>query len=185
MPDRRIVKELRNLEPGNLSTRTLSYLALFVAFTAVATYLHVPGPSQSYFNLGEVAIYFIALVFGPRAAGIAGAAGSALMDMILGYYIWAPFTFIIKGVEGYVVGRFGSTDSWVKSIVAVLIGGHIMIAGYAITKGFLISWAAIIPELGIDYAQMLIGAVIAIPFAHNINKFIGSDSDENRKDSKK
>src|SRR6056297_4201811 len=102
-----IQEHLKKMELGKLDTRSLSFLALFIAFTAVATYLHIPGPSSSYFNLGEVAIYTIALTFGAKAGGIAGAAGSALMDIILGYSIWAPFTFLIKGLEGWMVGKIG------------------------------------------------------------------------------
>ena len=79
-----IQQKLKNLDFKNMDTRIISFLALFIAFTAVATYLHIPGPSSSYFNLGEVAIYTIALTFGPKAGGIAGGVGSALMDLILG-----------------------------------------------------------------------------------------------------
>ncbi|MFW6381641.1 MAG: ECF transporter S component, partial [Bacillota bacterium] len=97
MEQRNIREELQDFKLKELSARVLAYLALFIALVAVATYLHIPGPSSSYFNMGEVAIYIIALTFGARAGGIAGAAGSALVDILLGYSIWAPFTFIIKG----------------------------------------------------------------------------------------
>ena len=46
----------------------------------------------------------IALVFGWRIGGIAGGVGSALADALGGYFIWAPWTLIIKGIEGILVG---------------------------------------------------------------------------------
>jgi len=76
----------------------------------VATYLHLPGPSSSYFNLGEVAIYIIAISFGKKAGGISAAFGSALMDILLAYSIWAPFTFIIKGAEAWIVGSIANNN---------------------------------------------------------------------------
>lgn len=169
-----IQQHLKKINLQNLDPRTLSFLALFIAFTAVATYLHIPGPSSSYFNLGEVAIYTIALTFGAKAGGIAGGIGSAMIDLILGYSIWAPFTFVIKGIEGLVVGKIASSDGETKmdkKIFAIIVGGNLMILGYALVKGFLLSWAVVLPEIGIDFAQMLIGGVIAVPLSHHIDNY--------------
>nr|AGF93499.1 integral membrane protein [uncultured organism] len=158
----------------DFDARILSFLALFIAFTSVATYLHIPGPSSSYFNLGEVAIYIIALTFGARAGAVAGGLGSALVDVLLGYSIWAPFTLIIKGLEGYVVGKIAREGSWKFNIAAIVTGGNIMVLGYALTKGFLISWPAVLPEIGIDYGQMLIGGAVALPISYQLNNYFAS-----------
>jgi uncharacterized membrane protein len=170
-----IQDHLKKNKLSNLDTRSLSFLALFIAFTAVATYLHIPGPSSSYFNLGEVAIYTIALTFGAKAGGIAGGVGSALMDIILGYSIWAPFTFVIKGLEGLLVGKISSQNEkkFDRKIFAIIVGGNVMILGYAIAKAFLLSWAVVLPEIGIDFAQMLIGGVLAIPLSHHLDNYFG------------
>ena len=172
--NKNIQEHLKSLKLQDLDTRSLSFLALFIAFTAVATYLHIPGPSSSYFNLGEVAIYTIALTFGAKAGGIAGGVGSALIDIILGYSIWAPFTFVIKGIEGLIVGKIASQNKnkkFDRKIFAIILGGNFMILGYALAKAFLLSWAVVLPEIGIDFAQMLIGGVIAIPLSHHIDNY--------------
>lgn len=166
-----IKETLKKFNLKEARAQVLSYLALFIAFTAVATYIHIPGPSSSYFNLGEVAIYIIALTFGARAGLIAGGIGSALMDILLGYSIWAPFTLIVKGLEGWLVGKLAREGNWNQNILAIIAGGNVMVIGYAITKGFLISWAAVLPEIGIDYGQMMIGGVIAIPIARQLNNY--------------
>ena len=77
--------------------------SLFIALVTTVTYFGFPMPF-GYINLGDAIIFSIALVFGPVAGFISGAVGSALADIILGYAIWAPFTFVIKGLEGYLVG---------------------------------------------------------------------------------
>ena len=174
MYHKNIKEVMREFNFSDAGARLISYLALFTAFIAVGTYLHIPGPSSSYFNLGEVAIYIIALTFGSRAGGLTGAVGSSLMDVLLGYSIWAPFTFVIKGLEGWVVGKISKEGSWPHNILAVVAGGNIMVIGYAFTKGILISWAAVLPEVGIDYAQMLIGGVIALPISFQINKYLNN-----------
>ena len=171
-----IQKHLKNVKLNNLDTRSLSFLALFIAFVAVATYLHIPGPSSSYFNLGEVAIYTIALTFGAKAGGITGGIGSSMIDIILGYSIWAPFTFVIKGLEGYIVGKIVNQDENKKvdrKIFAIIVGGNVMILGYALAKAFLLSWAVVLPEIGMDFAQMLIGGVLAIPLSHHLDNYFG------------
>lgn len=169
-----IQEHLQKMKLSRLDTRSISFLALFIAFTSVATYLHIPGPSSSYFNLGEVAIYTIALTFGAKAGGIAGGVGSALIDVILGYSIWAPFTFLIKGLEGLLVGKIanrGQEKKIDRKIFSIIVGGNIMILGYALTKGFLLSWAVVLPEIGIDFAQMLIGGILAIPLSHHLDNY--------------
>lgn len=169
-----IQEHLKKLKLKQLDTRSLSFLALFIAFTAVATYLHIPGPSTSYFNLGEVAIYTISLTFGAKAGWIAGGIGSAMIDLILGYSIWAPFTLVIKGLEGFLVGKIANQNSEQKmdrKIFAIIVGGNIMILGYALAKAFLLSWAVVLPEIGIDFAQMLIGGVLAIPLSHHLDNY--------------
>ncbi|MGM0420042.1 MAG: ECF transporter S component [Bacillota bacterium] len=169
MRDTNLLSTLQDFNYKEDPARIIAYQALMIAFVSLATFLYFPGPSSSYFNLGEVAIYMIALSFGGKVGGIAGAFGSAITDVLLGYSIWAPFTFVIKGLEGYVVGRIAGGKRDIKtSIIAIILGGHIMIVGYAITKGILISPAAVLPEIFIDYGQMIIGGIAAIPLSRRI-----------------
>ncbi|MFP4015978.1 MAG: ECF transporter S component [Halanaerobiales bacterium] len=166
-----IKKELHNLQINNLSVRSLSYLALFIAAVALATFIKVPGLNTSYYNLGEVFIFTIAIVFGRKAGAISGAIGAALMDLLL-FPVWAPFTLIIKGLEGWVVGKIAEGGSLTSKIIAVVIGGHIMIVGYALTTWYLYDWPSVLPEIGGNYGQAAVGALIAIPLAGQINKIL-------------
>jgi uncharacterized membrane protein len=81
--------------------------SISIALVAVATLaiqVYIPA-TRGYFNIGEVMVYTIALLFGPRIGCIAGGLGSALADIISGYSFYAPVTLIAKGLEGYLVGR--------------------------------------------------------------------------------
>ena len=67
--------------------------------------IRIPVPrTGGYINLGGSAIYVSALLFGPTYGLVVGGIGSALADFIGGYAVFAPFTLIIKGIEGLVVG---------------------------------------------------------------------------------
>ena len=46
----------------------------------------------------------MAILFGKKTGAIAGGVGMGLFDLLSGWTAWAPFTFIIVGIMGYVVG---------------------------------------------------------------------------------
>ncbi|MFW5981134.1 MAG: ECF transporter S component [bacterium] len=166
-----IKKELRQLKINKLSVRHLAYLSLFIALVALATYfIRIPGLNTSYYNLGELVIFTLALVFGAKAGLLAGALGSALVDLVVAP-VWAPFTFLIKGFEGWVVGKIGQEGKLSKNILAVIIGGHVMIVGYALAVWLLYDWPAVLPEIAGNYGQAGVGAIVAVPLARQINKY--------------
>lgn len=87
-----------------------------------------------YFNLGDAVVMSTAILFGSKTGLVAGAFGSALSDALTpGYLAFAPITFIVKGMEGYVVGLIansGSEKNNTIKIAAVAAGACVMIAGY-------------------------------------------------------
>jgi uncharacterized membrane protein len=118
----------------------LTFTALFAAIIMLATMIYIPlGSGGGYLNPGDSMIYAAAWFLGPLAAA-AGAIGSALADVILGYAIYAPGTFIIKGLMGLVVGliikRRG--QSFATKIVAMAAGALIMAAGYFVYEYFIL-----------------------------------------------
>ncbi len=134
---------------------TIAITATFTALTFVATLISFSLPlSHGYFNLGEVVVYIAALSFGPWVGAFAGGIGSMLSDMTLGYPQWAPWTFIIKGIEGLVVGflyaRLKRSKPSLepispKNIVSLLIFGFlssasIIIFGVAFFADGLVFW---------------------------------------------
>ena len=115
--------------------------AMYTVITFLATILFtVETPATGgYFNLGEAAIYTIAVVSpSPLMAAIASGLGPAMADLVLGYWYFAPATLAIKFVEGYTVA---SLVGWLRRRptsqglgVAVLAGG-VLIAGIVAYRG--------------------------------------------------
>ena len=93
-----------------VTVRSLTVSALMIALMTLATMIiRIPNPAtQGYINLGDAMLMTIALVFGWRIGGIAGGVGSALADALGGYFIWAPWTLVIKGIEGILVGTIAA-----------------------------------------------------------------------------
>ena len=166
-----LISDLKNFSLKNLHSRLIAFLSLFIAFTAIATYIRIPGVHAQYYNLGEAAIYTLALVFGSKVGAVAGAAGSAIVDIIVAP-IWAPFTFIIKGLEGWIVGKVSQKNNFKKNIIAIIIGGHIMIIGYFLSVWLLYDWPAALMEIAGNYGQAFVGGLIALPLSKQIQKYL-------------
>jgi len=64
--------------------------------------------TEGYINIGDAIIIAGALLGGARAGALAGGIGSALADLYGGYSHWAPFTLVIKGLEGMLIGGLGA-----------------------------------------------------------------------------
>ncbi len=144
-----------------MRTREMVAAAIFIALTAVVTrYTAIPIPAtRGFFNLGEVAIYVAAIVYGPVVGMLAGGIGSALADIWAQAPYYAPFTLVIKGIEGYVVGRLaGSTVS--SRLRAALVGGALMVSGYFLSQTLFAGTLGIAPSSG----TAVTAALAEVPF---------------------
>lgn len=144
---------------------TIAMGAVFAAATWIGTmFVAIPfGPG--FLNFGEIVIYTAAFLFGGIVGAIAGGIGAAAADVLLGFAFFAPITFIVKGLEGFVVGQLAGESVQSKAI-AVAIGAPIMIVGYFLAVAYLEGIpVAIARELPIDILQAVVGFAIATPLA--------------------
>ncbi len=165
--------------PETSRTYLIARMALFVALTTVATLvIRIPIPAtKGYFNLGDSLIFTSALLFGANMGAVAGGLGSALADILGGYSYWAPLTLVIKGIEGYVVGRIargGGTTREFRitslTILGVLTGGICMVLGYFISEIILYGLGAALAELIPNVFQAVGGLAIALPLTIALRK---------------
>ncbi|MHA1596508.1 MAG: ECF transporter S component [Candidatus Asgardarchaeia archaeon] len=118
-----------------------AYMTALVTIATMIFQVYIPA-TEGYFNLGEAAVYTVAGLFGPKIGALAGGLGSALADLITGYVIYAPGTFVIKGVEGFVVGFLINRlklieKSWREVSVAVssIVSALIAFIGFSYYSG--------------------------------------------------
>jgi len=142
---------------------------IMAALVAVATFIvQIPIPAtRGYLNFGDIMIFVSALTFGPIVGGFAGGVGSAISDVAGGYATtFAPFTLVIKGVEGIIAGLISNRLSKRRDIIAVVIAGIEMVSGYFLAEFFGLSegWAAA-TEIPFNVLQIAVGGIIGIPIA--------------------
>lgn len=154
-------------------TTFIATTAVFAALVAVATaVLPIPLPrTQGFLNFGDAIIFITGIFFGPFAGLIAGGIGSALADIILGYAIWSPFTLVIKGAEGFVVGFLAAALCKVLKkkqlkivayVVAMIVAGLVMIIGYFFATWILYGLAAAVISIGESAIQISASIAIAL-----------------------
>src|ERR671922_2655141 len=130
--------------PGHRTpVMTTTITAVFTALVFLSTYLfQIPIPStQGYFNLGDIMIFISAFTFGPIVGGFAGGIGSSLSDFFGGFGVFAPFTLVIKGLEGYVAGLICQRAGEKKRalLLAWAAGSVVMVLGYFLAESYFIS----------------------------------------------
>jgi uncharacterized membrane protein len=155
-----------------LSPKRISLLALFCALVVIATLVvRIPIPATGgYFNLGDTIIFIASILLGPVFGMIAGGVGSALADVIGGFFQYAPWTLVIKGIEGLVAGllvRALRADPRTMPGTFLVFGSFIvagvwMVAGYfgAEYVIFSLDWAPPLAELPFNLVQAGVSAIV-------------------------
>ncbi len=122
-------------------------IALFSALVCVLTiFVRIPW-GKGYINFGDTLIFLAASLLGPVGGMIAGAIGSSLADLFSGFATYAPFTFVVKGGEGFLCGIlytyvFRKQRPMLRRLFSMLIAGAWMIIGYFLTDLMLYGWEA-------------------------------------------
>lgn len=147
---------------GLRPVRALALMALFSALVTVATLvIRIPIPiTKGYFNLGDTVIFIAAALLGPIYGLVAGGVGSALADVIGGYAHFAPWTLVIKGIEGLIAGallRLVRVDPEKIVQAMVILAGMFLIAGMWMVVGYFCAEYVI-------YALDITPALAELPF---------------------
>ena len=161
------------------STQMLVINGLFIALTLVATmFINIRLPimgNGGLIHLGNVPLFLAAFIFGKRTGAIAGAFGMGLFDLISGWTAWAPFTFVIVGVMGYVSGtiseKFTAVRPVVANTVAVIAALIITIVGYYFAEVILYhNWIVPLGSIPGNILQVVVAGIIVVPFAGKLKK---------------
>ena len=146
------------------------------AATTIATMLvQIPiAPTRGYLNFGEIIVFTTALLFGRFVGGLAGGIGSAMADVITGYGYFAPFTLIIKGLEGFLAGTIRDGKSTRRDVLGWFVGAVAMVAGYFLVESYVMGFGvpAALLEVPSNIVQVISGAIIAIPMARGLRNRI-------------
>lgn len=150
----------------------VTLIAVMSAVVAAATFIvRIPNPMGGYFNLGDVAVFAVALTFNPVVGGVAGGLGSAISDLI-GFPIFTIPTFIIKGLEGLLASGISDKRSGIRDIIAVVVAGCEMVLGYFVVEFFFLQWGlgGALGEVPGNIVQVVVGGAVGVPLGYVIRR---------------
>lgn len=151
-------------------------IALVLAFTMFVN-LRLPiAANGGLIHLGNVPLFLAAYCFGRRTGALCGGLGMAAFDLISGWTLWAPFTLVIVGLMGYVVGALSEKFDhkfWALALGTVL-ALLIKIAGYYVAEGLIYgNWIAPVSSVPGNIVQIAVAMVIVLPLAIPVRKALG------------
>ncbi len=149
-------------------TKKIVLAAMLTALCCVATMIiKIPSPLKGYINLGDCVVLLSGFILSPIYGFLTAGVGSALADIFSGYVIYAPATFIIKGIMAVITyfchkcmhKKLGNTPSRI-------IGGSIaeitMVLGYFVFEGFLYGFGPSVVNIPANAVQGVAGLVIGL-----------------------
>lgn len=149
-------------------TQKIVTTALLAALTCVATMIiKIPSPLNGYINLGDCIVLLSAWMLPWSYGFLAAGLGSALADLFSGYGVYAPATFIIKGLMALTAyGLYKLLAKKANNIVARIISGIaaelVMILGYYIFEGFLYGFVPSLVNIAPNAVQGALGLVLGV-----------------------
>jgi len=168
-------------ERSKSKVRDMVETALLISLVFVATaFINIKLPilsSGGLVHLGTGMLFISAIVFGKKKAAIAGAVGMAIFDLTGAWALWAPFTFVVRGAMGYVMGAIAYSNnkkgnSIMLNILGIVVSGAVMIVGYYITEGIIYgNWLTPVASIPGNLTQIVVGSLLALPIAKILKRY--------------
>ena len=150
------------------NTQKIVIASMLAALCCVVTMIiKIPSPLKGYLNLGDSVVLLSGWLLSPAYGFAAAGIGSALADLFSGYVVYAPATFIIKGIMALIAyfcfkgmhNRLGNTPS---RIIGGVLAEIEMILGYFVFEGFLYGFAPSAVNIPANGAQGVTGLIHGI-----------------------
>lgn len=144
--------------------------ALFAALTCVATMsIRIPTPGTGgYIHPGDAIVILSGVILGPVWGLLAAGIGSAMADLLGGYFIYVPITFAVKGIIAFTAGVIYK-KMWKTSksrCTAVVLGGiadiFFVAGGYFVCEIPLYGASSAAASIPANLIQGVSGLIIAI-----------------------
>jgi uncharacterized membrane protein len=136
--------------------------------------IRIPVPATTgYLNFGDIMIFVSGLLFGGAIGCFAGGVGSAIAD-IIGFPAFAPYTLVIKGLEGFLAGSIRDGKSLARDVIGWAVGAVAMVLGYFVAEAYIMGFGvgAALIEVPANLLQVTSGAIIGIPVTRILRRRI-------------
>lgn len=148
-------------------TKKLVTAALFAALACVATMIiKFPSPLKGYLNIGDCVVLLCGWMLSPVYGFVAAGLGSGLADLLSGYLVYAPATFIIKGLMALIACytfkliHKSLGHNLPARIVSGILAEIIMVLGYYVFEGFMYGFIASAVNIPANAIQGIVGLIL-------------------------
>ncbi|MGI6095041.1 MAG: ECF transporter S component [Lachnospiraceae bacterium] len=148
------------------NTKKLVMTALFAALACVATMIiKIPTPGTGgYIHPGDAIVILSGIVLGPAYGLLAAGIGSAMADLLGGYFIYVPITFAIKGLIALCSAYAYRAAAHKSRAFAIAICGILdmilVVGGYCICEIFLYGVPAALASVPANLIQGAGGLIL-------------------------
>ena len=153
---------------NNSKTKKLVMASLLAALCCVATMIiKIPSPLKGYLNLGDCVVLLSGWLLSPAYGFAAAGIGSALADIFSGYIVYAPATFVIKGIMAIIAhfcfkGMYNKLGNTPSRIIGGALAEIEMILGYFIFEGFMYGFMPSVVNIPANAVQGVAGLIMGI-----------------------
>lgn len=182
---------------AHFTTKKLVVTAMYAALILLATsILKIQTPTFGYIHIGDCFVLLAGIFLGPVSGGLAAGIGSGLSDLLGGYALWVPGTFVIKFLTALtaallyrvLTARLLSGKQKIPAVVlAGITGEAVMVFGYFLynilmvsltegalnAAGFASAAAVSLAEIPFNIVQGSVGILLATalsPVFHKITE---------------
>lgn len=164
----------------NIKIKKTVLAAMLAALVCLATFIVVPVPmTHGYAHLGDVAVLLCGFVLGPLYGALASGIGSALADLFMGFSVYIPATFVIKGVVALVAAlvmkcirnrfKYAQLPSALSAVCAEII----MPVGYFFCEVILYGVPGALGSVVGNITQAIVGIIGAVILAPVMMRIVG------------
>ncbi|MEG2377952.1 MAG: ECF transporter S component [Clostridia bacterium] len=164
---------------NGVNVRSIVTASLMVALTFLATMcinIRLPiAANGGLVHLGNVPLIVAAIIFGKKQGAIAGAFGMALFDLVSGWTLWAPFTFVIVGTMGYLIGAICENKKNIGAwyVLAMVVAVAVKIAGYYVAEAIIFgNWLVPAASIPGNIVQVGAAAIVSLPLVLALRRVV-------------
>ncbi len=144
-------------------TRKIVIAAFFCSLVCVMTLVvRIPSPLNGYINLGDCAVLISGWMLPCGYGFLAAGTGSLLADLFSGYAIYAPASFVIKGlmaIIAHIAYRFMKKimHKLPSQLISGLAAEVFMALGYFVFEGILYTFVSSVVNIPANCIQGVVG----------------------------
>lgn len=143
----------------------LVFSAMLAALVFTATWIAIPNGLGGNINLGDSILLVGAWTLGGAWSMVAAAVGAMLTDLLSGYVIYAPATFVIKALmcgAAILVARLArKLPPFLRFSLSALAAECVMVAGYFVYEIFIFSLPVAALGIPFNMIQALASLIVA------------------------